>query len=265
MRFFAYLWLPPGSSKAQQEQLCQQRQSQLQAFVEGQGACWQSLEVDHSLNANPAERPVLKRLLRQIGEQDVLLVQDLLDLGRRFYDVYALLDWFRQEQHRGCFQALAQNLSVNRQQQNDLLLVLSQIPQLCPPALEKVEEQPAFSRSELSRQNGGACPYGYTVNRKTNEYELIPAEAQVVRRIFKARQRNKSLRQIAQDLTHQGFTTKRGGKWHANTIKSILENPFYMGVYQTHFTTFEKHHPALVSAEIYYQLNAHLLCDDIAM
>ncbi len=263
MQYYGYLWLAPDLSAEQAEQLCQQRESELTNYLTAQSADWQGLLVDRSLETDPAHRPHLQALLKQLKQDDTVIVSSLLDLGRRFHDVYALLEWFRQSP-QGCFLALSEDLAVSRHQQSELLLTLSRIPQLQAqpgPHLPAVN----YERSELSRQNGGACPFGYRINKHSNQYELIPAEAQIVRQVFKQRARGHSLRQIVRDLTHQGVTTKRGGRWHANTIKSILENPFYTGCYQTHYTSFEQHHPPIISSDLYYQLNAHLLCDDIAM
>lgn len=258
---FAYLWLSPKISSHQEAEFGTAREQELKATCLRQGWAFQGLQIDRSLNTRVAERPVLKRLLRRLDEADLLLVGDLSDLGRRFYDVYALMELFRQAPGSGSLVALAQNLWINRHQGSEVLMVLSQIPQLKGLA---VAEPAACRRSEVSRCNGGACPYGYRIDAETNEYQLEAAEAEVVRRIFKARMRGQSLRQIAQALTHAGSLTKRGGRWHANTIKSILENPFYMGVYQTHYATLTEHHPPLVSSELFYGINPHL-GDDIAL
>lgn len=263
MRYYGYLWLAPDLKAEAAEQICQQRETDLKAHLASHSADWHELLVDRSLETDPAHRPHLQALLKQLKQDDTLIVYSLLDLGRRFHDVYALLDWFRQSP-QGCFLALKEDLSVSRHQQSELLLTLSRIPQLQAPSDQPTDSE-SYTRSDLSRQNGGACPYGYQVNSHSNQYELIPEEARIVRQIFKQRARGHSLRQIVRDLTHQGVTTKRGGRWHANTIKSILENPFYTGCYQTHYTSFEQHHPPIISSDLYYQLNAHLLCDDIAM
>lgn len=262
IKAYGYLWLAPRIGREQEALLHQQREQLLQqACLEHR---WQftSLETDRSLNTLAAERPVLRRLLKQLGEQDLLLVNDLTDLGRRFFDVYALMDLFRQTGSQGSLVALAQNLHVNRHQGSEVLMVLSQIPQLNAVQMQIPED---CKRSEVSRCNGGACPYGYAIDADSNEFVIAEQEAQVVQRIFKQRSRGQSLRQIAQSLSHAGISTKRGGRWHANTIKSILENPFYMGVYQTHYATLDNHHPALVSSELFYELNGHLYSDDIAL
>jgi site-specific DNA recombinase len=75
---------------------------------------------------------------------------------------------------------------------------------------------------------GGEAPLGYT---RDKEGGIVPveAEAQTVRRIFAMRAAGSSLRAIADTLTAEGASTKRGGRWHAATVSYVLDNPKYHG------------------------------------
>lgn len=262
---YGYFWTAPELPAEQWQLRLEARGHSLEKHCQQNNWHWQGLHADRSLNTEALQRPVLKQLLRLMRQQDLLLVHDLRDLGRRFHDVYSLMTHFHQGSQPGSLLALAQEMTINTEAGADILAVLSKIPQLSPKHPEAQAPQSLiYQRSELSRQNGGACPYGYAINPANNEYVLIPEEAKVVRQIFKLRARGQSLRQIAQRLAHEGSRTKRGGRWHANTIKAILENPFYTGAYETHYARFEQHHPEIISSALYYELNAHLLCDDIA-
>ncbi len=259
---YGYLWLSPETPSDTAAALADDVGERLAQHCQTHPWEWQGLQRDHSLQQHPGERPVLKGILQHMHRKDCLMVQSLLHLGRRFYDVYHLLQWFAQRNH-GTLVAVEQALVFTPESAPEILDVLQQIPQLSSETPQEATG-PTPRRSEISRHNGGACPYGYRVN-SDNEYALIPEEAQVVRRIYKQRARGHSLRQIVRDLSHQKVPTKRGGKWQPNTIKNILENPFYMGIYQTHYADFENNHPAIISQELYYELNAHLLHDDIGM
>lgn len=264
-RVFGYFWAPPEWPAARWQQSLEARGQVLEAHCQSAQRDWQGLQADRSLNPDPLRRPVLRQLLKHLKPQDLLLVKDLRDLGRRFYDVYTLMQHFHQGQPVGSLQALAQDVTISQTAGADILAVLAKIPQLSPAHPEAFAPPVlTYQRSDISRQNGGACPYGYAIHPESNEYVLVPEEARVVRQIFKLRAKGQSLRQIAQRLAHEGSHTKRGGRWHANTIKAILENPFYTGAYHTHYARFEQHHPEIISPALYYELNAHLICDDIA-
>jgi len=67
----------------------------------------------------------------------------------------------------------------------------------------------------------GAPSLGYRAEGKA----LVPDDAEqvVLQRITDLRATGASLRAIAATLTHEGFATKRGGKWHPETLRLIVE------------------------------------------
>ena len=91
-----------------------------------------------------------------------------------------------------------------------------------------------------------AAPYGYMVNKK-QEFEIVPEEAQVVRRVFDLYIDGWGYKRIANQLTDEGIPTprmaERGRKeaageaynrqvktaWSIITIQGILDNDFYVG------------------------------------
>ena len=92
-----------------------------------------------------------------------------------------------------------------------------------------------------------AAPYGYLVNRH-KEFEIVPAEAEVVRKIFDLYNNGGwGYKKIANYLTEQGIPTPRmaqqmrreseGGDWKRPvkstwatvTVQGILDNDFYIG------------------------------------
>ncbi|MBU6430742.1 MAG: recombinase family protein, partial [Cyanobacteria bacterium REEB65] len=51
----------------------------------------------------------------------------------------------------------------------------------------------------------------------------IPGEQDAITLILDLREQGRTLREIAAELTERGIETKRGGRWHIQTIKNILE------------------------------------------
>ena len=91
-----------------------------------------------------------------------------------------------------------------------------------------------------------AAPYGYIVNRH-QEFEVVPTEADVVRKIFQLYTDGWGYKKIANYLTDEGIPTPRMSErerkeaegmdyrrevkttWSTATIQGILENDFYIG------------------------------------
>jgi len=71
---------------------------------------------------------------------------------------------------------------------------------------------------------------GYTQGETKGSLVIVPEEADIVRRIFRAYLEGYSPAFIARQLQEEGIPTPRGGsRWHASTIASILRNEKYCG------------------------------------
>lgn len=246
-----YIWLSPeqmgdeSALKADQESLrvyCQANSLTLAEVIVEQGTVGAALE-----------RPILSDLLKR--DDIVLVVPSLAALGRRFHDVATV---FSEVHHLGKqLIAVAEDIDTSRPEGQQMLKVFVSIPQVArfmrtmPAAEPKV-----FVRNREVLHNGGTCPYGYTLNEATNQFQVVPLEANVVRRIFRERVAGRSLRQIANDLTRDGIPTKRGGRWQANTVKTILENIFYTGSYQCQNRIYQNDHEAIITGDLFQQVNS---------
>lgn len=100
-----------------------------------------------------------------------------------------------------------------------------------------------------------AAPYGYTVNKR-KEFEVVPTEADIVRRIFDHYNNDGwGYKKIANFLTEQGIPTPRMSEqlrreaageetrraaksaWAIVTVQGILDNDFYIGTFRQGKTT----------------------------
>jgi DNA invertase Pin-like site-specific DNA recombinase len=77
--------------------------------------------------------------------------------------------------------------------------------------------------------HGGIAPYGWASDRVTRE----PVEVRVIERVVADVLDGHSLNRIARDLNDAGIVTRKGGRWHATTLKQILVNPRLAGL-RTH-------------------------------
>ena len=100
-----------------------------------------------------------------------------------------------------------------------------------------------------------AAPYGYIVNKR-KEFEVVPTEADIVRRIFDHYNNDGwGYKKIANHLTEQGIPTPRMSEqmrreengdpcrriaknaWAIVTVQGILDNDFYIGTFRQGKTT----------------------------
>lgn len=91
-----------------------------------------------------------------------------------------------------------------------------------------------------------AAPYGYIINKK-QQFEVVPVEAEIVRRIYRLYIDGWGYKRIANTLTDEGIPTPRMAErerkiaegeeyrrsvksaWSIATVQGILDNDFYIG------------------------------------
>ena len=81
----------------------------------------------------------------------------------------------------------------------------------------------AGRRAKAAR--GGYASGAPRFGMRAEDRELVadPTEQATIARIVELRRAGASLRQIADTLTAEGRPTKRGGRWHAEVVRDILE------------------------------------------
>lgn len=79
--------------------------------------------------------------------------------------------------------------------------------------------------------SGGRAPYGYKITH--GQYELVPQEAEMVKRVFESLEKGNTLTDTAEQLNDSGIRTRSGKKFYASHIKAIKENrKLYEGKYR---------------------------------
>jgi site-specific DNA recombinase len=88
-----------------------------------------------------------------------------------------------------------------------------------------------LARAKAGKLRGSGYPmYGYRFTADRGAYELDPATAPIVRRIFDRAARGWSTRTIAATLTAEGVPTPRGkARWSHTAVTAILRNGQYTG------------------------------------
>ena len=89
-----------------------------------------------------------------------------------------------------------------------------------------------MNRGRIRKARGGnrpagALPYGYKFDGKYAV--VVPEEAEVIKAMFTEAQKGLTLRQIAEEMNHRGYVTRRGLKWQSGQVQIILRNRFYIG------------------------------------
>lgn len=130
--------------------------------------------------------------------------------------------------------------------------------------LESVMEGYAEYYSENLSQNVRRGMYDSALERKTlgqkvigyktgtdGRFEIDPGQAAVVRRIFEEYAAGECAKDIYTRLNEEGYRTSRGGLFNKNSLRRILENEKYIGVYTFMDIRDENGIPAIVDRQLF--------------
>ena len=130
--------------------------------------------------------------------------------------------------------------------------------------LESVMEGYAEYYSENLSQNIKRGNYDSALERKTLGYKLLglrkapdgrfeidPETAPIVLRIFEEYAAGESAKDIYTQLNNEGYRTSRGGLFNKNSLRHILKNEKYVGVYAYKDIRDEHGIPPIVSRELF--------------
>ena len=79
---------------------------------------------------------------------------------------------------------------------------------------------------------GNDTLYGYKKNKESGYLEIIPEEAEVIKRLYRLYSINElSLNKITKIFNEENIKTKMLNKWSVSTLSRMITNPKYMGYY----------------------------------
>jgi site-specific DNA recombinase len=81
-------------------------------------------------------------------------------------------------------------------------------------------------------------PLGYNLTQD-QKLQINKEEADLVRNIFQTYLNLKSMAEVANQLNENGFTTSNGDDWTRTSVRNILVNELYTGLYQ--LGNYEEH------------------------
>lgn len=205
----------------------QRARCEAQALVKGWPAPAEYKDEGISGTIAPGpRRPGLAQLLVDVaaGLVNAVIVLDLSRLARSVKLVTSTIDEL--DAAGAAFVSCKENFDTSTAMGRAMLGIVAVFGQL---ERDLTSERTVAALAERGKQHGyksGRLPYGY---RRQPGHELIEVDDQAaahVRAIFAQRAAGASMRAIAGQLAQLG-PAPRGERWHATTIKTILDNAAY--------------------------------------
>ncbi len=176
-------------------------------------------------NSTNMELPKLKKLISLIeqGKVSFLIIPRLDRLTRRIRVYQKLINLFKKYNIR--FVSIEENLDSVTKNGKKVLEAINYLALWDAKTISDRTHEMIEKKRKLGESVGHA-PFGYIYQKK----RLAPLvrELNIAKMIREKREEeNLSYHKIARFLNSQRLRAKRGGKWYAETIKCICENPLY--------------------------------------
>jgi site-specific DNA recombinase len=210
----------------------------IRAYCEMRGLELTDVLVDAGVSAGKplAKRPEGQRLLHEIktGRCHAVVA---LKLDRVFRDCAECLDVTTCWDHKGVTLHLVDvggsTVDTSTAMGKFFLTVMAGAAELERNLIRERTAAAMSAKRERKEYCGGEPPYGWTVQEPDPEDQdsaptnLVPdtGEQSVLALAHSLRDAGKSLRQIGSELESRGVKTRKGGRWHANTIRKLLQAP----------------------------------------
>ena len=196
--------------------------ARIRAYAEAKELELADVLTDDGISGKTLERPALHELVQRCerGEVGHVVVVKLDRLTRRTRDLLALVDDLFLARHIE-LHSVSESLDTSTPHGRFVLTLFGGLAQMERELIgERTRSALAYKRQQ--RQPTSHAPYGFRANGRRHRMEPLPAELATVRRIVEAWRAGGSYLGIAAQLNAEGIPTKRGGRWHAATVRKIV-------------------------------------------
>ncbi len=204
------------------------QEDEIKRFAEYKGWCLVEVYRENGVSGYKRERPEMDRLLAdaRAGRFDKAVFPSIDRAGRSVRDVIEI-----DRALRG-----AGVDTVFLREGVDTSTPTGELFRNIMASLAEFEGRVIYERLSKGKQRkaaeggytGGWLPYGYR-RGEDGTIQVVPEEAEVVRRIFAWAAEGKSLPWIARRLQEQNIPTRKNGRWRPSTLGNMLNNPYFTG------------------------------------
>lgn len=147
-------------------------------------------------------------------------------LARNICDFLSIVE--RLEEHGITIYSLTENFETKSSMGRFLMQMMGAVAEL---EINNIRDNVQHGMVQRVKEGNlhGIISYGYRKNPVTDQIEVFPEEADVVKEIFEAYDQGKGLKMIANQLNQREIKTLRGKHFHVAAIRRILHNPSYIG------------------------------------
>lgn len=200
---------------------------------------------------NIAKRKELQKLLNNVKNYDMILCYKLSRISRSVKDMANMLDKFQKNNIR--FISLQENIDTEQATGKLLIYVISICAEIERDNISEFVKMAKKQEFESGRKTAKVV-LGYDIKNK--QLIINKKESNIVKFIFETYNKTHNYYQTAKMCNDKGFKGKKGQKFHASSIKTIIKNQIYCGFNNFHNEEIKKgNHEAIITRYLYNKVN----------
>lgn len=201
----------------------QVQSSRIRAYAEAKGFAIDDVVADEGRSGKNLDRPGLRELLKRCdrGEVGHVIVWRLDRLTRRTRHLLSLVeDLFLTRKIE--LHSVSESLDTSTPHGRFVLTLLGGLAQMERELIgDRTRAAMAYKRQQ--QHPTSHPPLGFRANGAGKPMVVMPGEVAVVRLILRQWQAGGSFAGIARKLNQDAVSTKRGGRWHASTVRAVVQ------------------------------------------
>lgn len=218
---------------------------------------------DAGYSAKNTDRPAYQQMMTRVrsGEFSHVLVWKIDRISRNLLDFAAM---YKELKELGViFVSKNEQFDTSSAMGEAMLKIILVFAELERNMTSERVSAVMVSRANSGKWNGGKIPFGYDYDKQTKEFSINSSEAAVIRTVYDLYETHWSLVTVAKILNEKGILPRSGKPWNPTTVRTMLVNPFYVGIYrynrhdennpkrftlkpETEWIIIEDHHPAII-------------------
>lgn len=227
--------------------------------------CYEVFE-DAGYSAKNTDRPAYQQMMVRVrtGEFSHVLVWKIDRISRNLLDFAAM---YKELKELGViFVSKNEQFDTSSAMGEAMLKIILVFAELERNMTSERVSAVMVSRANSGKWNGGKIPFGYDYDKQTKEFSVNSSEAAVIRTVYDLYETNWSLVTVSKILNEKGILPRSGKPWNPTTVRTMLVNPFYVGIYrynrhdennpkrfalkpETEWIIIEDHHPAIIDKD----------------
>lgn len=206
------------------------QKSRIKSYAQAHGLKLVKIYEDKGISGRNMERPGLQELLQAVKNKECesVIIYRLSRLSRSTRDLLLLIEELFIQGNTQLI-SVHEHIDTKTAMGRFLLTIMGALAQMERELIsERTKAALRFKKAQGERL--GSPPYGYEWNKEQQVLEPVSGEIRTIRSIFKKRKEGMPFGKIASWLNEKGVATKRNGKWHAGTVRYLINNKQYASI-----------------------------------